>query len=158
MVTIYYPATSTDRGCGLRLVRHRRTSREQRVLEPITSTGLGESRGDRQRPSDRRHVATPDIYPRLAYRDQLSAVAYLTRVFGVPRSRCRSSIRFTESGSTKRPIPKRTTGISVSASPTSLLATDARRALSSKQRAELSSKRGRVLGRARRPLGRLLRR
>jgi uncharacterized glyoxalase superfamily protein PhnB len=27
-------------------------------------------------------LATPDIYPRLAYRDELAAVEYLTRVFG----------------------------------------------------------------------------
>jgi PhnB protein len=32
-------------------------------------------------------MATPDIYPRLAYRDELAAVDYLTRVFGFVENR-----------------------------------------------------------------------
>ena len=32
-------------------------------------------------------LATPDIYPRLAYRDELGAVDYLTRVFGFVENR-----------------------------------------------------------------------
>jgi uncharacterized glyoxalase superfamily protein PhnB len=32
-------------------------------------------------------LATPDIYPRLAYRDELAAVDYLTRVFGFVETR-----------------------------------------------------------------------
>jgi uncharacterized glyoxalase superfamily protein PhnB len=31
--------------------------------------------------------ATPDVYPRLAYRDELAAVGYLTRVFGFVENR-----------------------------------------------------------------------
>jgi uncharacterized glyoxalase superfamily protein PhnB len=32
-------------------------------------------------------LATPDVYPRLAYRDELAAVEYLTRVFGFVEQR-----------------------------------------------------------------------
>lgn len=50
---------------------------KERLMATIDDTGIG----DADVP-DQGGFRTPDLYPRLAYRDELAAVEYLTRVFG----------------------------------------------------------------------------